>query len=318
MAAQLAAARIWRRLDPQRLTQSWDSGLARDLFLLVTAAQLNAATGADDYVAAALALQGVDDDPEGPFIPASLAGIASDGRSLSSLLYQALVGTRANMAQGVLTREAMDVGERQLQRMIDTQVADAGRIGDGTAGISRRKVRQYVRILMPPSCARCALLAGVVYSAERAFQRHPRCDCIHMPIGTPEAAKGLLFNVKDYFLNLSTAEQNRIFTNAGAQAIRDGADINQIVNARRGMSTAGGFLSRREGPELFGRNDLTVTHRGRVTSGDFTREGIARGFAKRAMERVGVNRRIMPETIYRLASDREEILRLLRRYGYIS
>jgi hypothetical protein len=203
--------------------------------------------------------------------------------------------------------------------MVDTQVTDAGRVGDGTAGISRRKVRQYVRILTPPSCARCAILAGVEYSMERAFQRHPRCDCIHMPIGTPEAAKGLLFNVKDYFLGLSTAEQNRIFTNAGAQAIRDGADVNQVVNARRGMSTAGGFLSRREGPELFGRNDLTVTHRGRVTSGGFTTEGITRhGFAGRRMMKEGITRRIMPETIYRIASDREEILRLLRRYGYIS
>lgn len=38
----------------------------------------------------------------------------------------------------------------------------------------------------------------------------------------------------DYFESLDRAEQDKIFTKAGAQAIRDRADINQVVNARRG------------------------------------------------------------------------------------
>ena len=37
---------------------------------------------------------------------------------------------------------------------------------------------------------------------------------------------------------LSPAEQGRVFTTAGAEAVRLGADISQVVNARRGMSTA--------------------------------------------------------------------------------
>ena len=48
-----------------------------------------------------------------------------------------------------------------------------------------------------------------------------------------------------------------------------------------------------------------------------TRESMtARGDAKRAMDGRGV--RLMPESIYKAADDRDDAIRLLRLYGYIT
>jgi hypothetical protein len=45
--------------------------------------------------------------------------------------------------------------------------------------------------------------------------------------------------LEDYFKQMPPALQDSTFTKAGAEAIRRGADINQVVNARQGMySTA--------------------------------------------------------------------------------
>jgi hypothetical protein len=93
---------------------------------------------------------------------------------------------------------------------------------------------------------------------------------------------------KLYFESLSGPEQDRIFTKVGAQAIRDGADIFQVVNARRtkaGMYTAGGL---------------------KYTTESTTKRGRKRG------------PRLMPESIYKIAgSDRAEAIRLLRFHGYL-
>ncbi|MFP3986887.1 hypothetical protein U9R90_05170 [Streptomyces sp. E11-3] len=100
---------------------------------------------------------------------------------------------------------------------------------------------------------------------------------------------------------------------AGAQAIRDGADITSIVNARRGMATA----------SAYGRR-LRATREGTTTRGAFYRSerarAIARGQAPADIGRAFRLRtpRLMPEEIYRLAESRDEAIRMLRRFGYIS
>lgn len=84
---------------------------------------------------------------------------------------------------------------------------------------------------------------------------------------------------------MSAAEQDRIFTKAGAEAIRLGADMAQVVNARSGMYTAEG-------------RSLTRT-------------------AARTRGRRGV--RLMPAQIIREAKgDRAVVQRLLKVHGYIS
>lgn len=63
------------------------------------------------------------------------------------------------------------------------------------------------------------------------------CDCRHIPC-TEDVADDLRTDPKAYFDSLSESEQSRIFTKSGAKAIRDGADMGRVVNARRGMSSS--------------------------------------------------------------------------------
>src|SRR5699024_7380691 len=98
----------------------------------------------------------------------------------------------------------------------------------------------YVRMVNPGACDRCIILAGKYYANNEGFLRHPNCYCFHVQTNPKAAeAEGLITDPYDYFSSMSEEEQNKRFTKAGAQAIRDGADINQVVNAREGMSYAG-------------------------------------------------------------------------------
>src|SRR5690606_25685747 len=130
-------------------------------------------------------------------------------------------------------RLAVREAGRWLERAASTALSDTARQGEVVA-MARRPVAGYVRMLVPPSCSRCALLAGKFYRFNDGFLRHPYCGCRHMPAS--EALAGdLALAARVYFDSLSEAEQRRVFTVAGAEAIRDGADIGRVVNARRGM-----------------------------------------------------------------------------------
>src|SRR5690606_30758410 len=103
-----------------------------------------------------------------------------------------------------------------------------------------------------------------------------RCDCVHIP-SRESVAGDITTSPRRIFESMDEAEQDRVFGKAGAQAIRDGADIARVVNARRGMYTAGGL---------------------RLTREATTRRGIGRPV------------RLMPEEIYRQANgNRGEALR---------
>jgi hypothetical protein len=282
--AQQAARKAWARLDAANLA-GWGV-LARPVLSAVTAAQYAAALDAGRYVAASLAAQGARAPAVAELVPAAFAGVASDGRSLVDLLDQPRIGVLIRIGEGQGVAQAMASGLAQLETIAVTQVQDAGRGGAGVAIAARPAVRGYVRHLRPPSCSRCAVLAGQFYRWNAGFLRHPRCDCRHVPVvgdGGPRA-----MSPREYFDSLSTADQNRIFTNAGAQAIRDGADLTAVVNARRGMYEAGGRK--------------------------FTRESTT----KRGVMRGSKSPRPMPETIYAQAGgDRDAAIRMLQESGYL-
>lgn len=118
-------------------------------------------------------------------------------------------------------------------------------------------------------------------------------------------------NPAEYFESLSAREQDRVFGPAGAEAIRSGADMNQVVNARRGMRSA----------QVGGRRVL-------VTSEGVTRRGWAYRYLAPSSSSPSVTvaryrrtapsrPRLMPETIRAIASDPAEYLRLLRVNGYL-
>jgi hypothetical protein len=244
------------------------------------------------------------------------------------------------IGQGASADEGLRAGRGLLATIVRSEVADAGRGAVGVGITGRRTIQGYVRVVQPPACARCVILAGKEYGWNKGFQRHPRCDCIHLPttlIARHQHRGGLhgdsfspttrpgssargFTDPRAYFQGLSRAEQDRVFTSAGAQAIRDGGDMGQIVNARRGMTTV----------DSYGRR-VAATTEGTTRRGYFYRQERARTeartgtrFARRGDVGRGLPRfqlrtpRLMPEEIYRLASDREDAIRMLRRFGYLT
>jgi hypothetical protein len=111
---------------------------------------------------------------------------------------------------------------------------------------------------------------------------------------------------------MSEQEQNKAFGKASAQAIRDGADIGQVVNARRGVATAAGPGGRRITYTTEGTTKRGLAGR---RMGDLAKQPGSRYRRTRSM-------RLMPETIYQEAArngwDRSEIVRQLERFGYIT
>lgn len=272
-------AKVWAAVDIDRVFASWRD-VADEAFVVVSAGQALAASTANDYVGASLAEQGVDPPAAGRIRPQAFAGVASDGRPLDSLLLAGPVNTYRALSRGASRAEARAAGMAELTMLADTQTADAGRAAVGVGIASTHRVG-YARQLSAGACARCAVLAGNYYEWNAGFLRHPHCRCTHIPVS--ENIRGdITTDARAYFESLDTDRQNRLFTNAGAEAIREGGDVGQVVNARRGMTAAG-----------------------------TTTEGTARRFG------ATTDARLMPERTYREAASRDEAIELLRRHGYI-
>lgn len=312
VAAVAALRRIWRRMG-RDFDPAWLSVGPRLLEVLDTA-QERVAAGALAYMPAVLAETGQRlHDPAYDVDPADLVGSAGDGRPTEGLLYGAVVNAKERVAAGATAAVAIERAGQFLSLVSATALSDTGRTAEKMAGHSRR-VTGYVRMLTPPSCGRCVILAGSWTSAQTAFRRHPGCDCRNIPMAE-DAANDVTTGVEGYLDSLDDRELAKALgSKANAQAYKDGADPIQIVNAyRSGVRPA-------------------QTFDGRIK---YTLEGTTRrGLAFRAMEAAGVtggtarrqvgdryftarNVRLMPETIYSRARNREEALQMLRDYGWI-
>lgn len=293
----LAARSTWSRLTLGDLDRSWQT-IGPRLLVLVAAAQRAAATAGVAYIDEALDEQGITVRAVADVDAAALVGVASDGRPLDSLLYQPIIDTKVRIANGAAAEVAASGAVSMLERIVATQVADAGRIATGI-GITARPRVGYVRMLVTPSCSRCVVLAGKYFKWNQGFQRHPLCDCRHIPT-TENVADDLTTDPRKAI----EAGQVTGLSKADTRAIvEDGADVGQVINAQRGLKAGG------------------------TTTEGTTR----RGFAARRMQEAGdtfkgartsryartTGARLTPEAIYREASSRDEALSLLRRYGYL-
>lgn len=285
--------RAWSRVDPDNVVESWAREASR-VFTPFVNLQLQAATLGATYAAAALIAQGIRTQAEAKVRPEALAGWASDGRPLESLLR-----APADVAEQMLDQtRAVEAGRVSATRIARTQIADASRVAAGIDRATRPRVG-WVRMLSPPSCDRCLILAGRFYRWSDGFDRHPNDDCISVPAA--EDRPGDLRTDPDAYLkSLSTAEQDRLLGKDNAQAWRDGADLNQIVNAKRGMATT-----------VDGVRTPVLTPEGlQATTTGTTNRALAG-------KRLRGKQRLVPESIYRIATDRADALRLLKLHGYV-
>lgn len=316
MATIAAARRAW-----QQMTSDFDTSWARvlpRLMLVLSAGQLAAARRGADYVPDVLDEQDIDAPAEAAFVPESLVGVASDGRPLDSLLYTSVIRAKQAAGTGLSPDRALRKGRDWLDMATQTQLADADRAAVETVMASRRKLGGYVRMVNLPACGRCIILAGAFYRWNEGFERHPGCDCRHI-LAQEDTADEVRTEPKKAFNAMTREEQDKAFTEAGAEAIRLGADPIQVINARRGMQTT----------VLHGRQAL-VTTEGITRRGEFGRQEAERGgafnavrvgrrgYIRNQVERRARRVRLMPETILEQAESRDDAIRLLKLYRYLA
>lgn len=323
----LATRRAWAQMRPAGDWEGeYEERVAPALLAVITAAQIAAAREADVYMADVL--NELDFGPvtePGVVVARGLAGVTGDGRPVDTLLATTVGRARAVEHQlrerllddaeaGTVTVRTPSSPEVQRQALLSAQafmdevaasiVADTARAAEEAAMAARPWVDGFIRYAEPGACSRCIVLTGKFFLFNEGFLRHPRCRCSHIPAPTDPEALRRLQSFETPMLRfeaLTEREQDEVFGAAGAQAIRDGADVARVVNARRGMARAQN-----------GR-PLRVNVNGRmvyVTTEATTRRGRTPTQVRGA--------RIMPESILEIAGqDADERIRLLKLHGFI-
>ncbi|WP_244983211.1 hypothetical protein [Bifidobacterium ruminantium] len=299
LLAVRAADKTWKGVDPRRVRDSWRQSNT-DFLALFATLQARAAADAMDASTLMLAEQGDYVQPDGIANPLAYgAGYAPSGIDLDSYFDIPVTHTLTAIKSGLDLSDALQAGRRTLRQMAMQALEDTSVSAMGVS-ITQRAGVGYVRVESPDCCPRCAILAGKYYRHNQGFLRHPKCHGRNIPCkGKDKAAKqGWITNPMDRFNAMGEEEQDRIFGHAYAQAIRDGADIYQVVNAHRGMRPVG---------------------RGRISM--TTSEGTSRYGWSRMIRQYQYgqqqHRRLTPEGIYSFNLPREQTIELLKREGYI-
>lgn len=256
----------------------------------------------------------------------SNAEIAGGGIALEARVERSAGVMKQAVSSGLAAPAVLQAGRAFVANVATTAVHDTARNVTWSRANTTKILNTYVRAVQPGACSRCIILAGKS-TGNITFRRHPMCRCYAIP--APENDDGAIAtDPQEFFDALSPEEQDRRFTKAGAEAIRQGADIGRVVNARAGAegikySRHGNpvhkFLDdyghprtgRRLQPRVIGtRPDgtpLTVYSTTELTG----RKG------RRAYKyREGI--RLMPEQIHKMAGGNTTRYRaLLAEYGYI-
>ena len=327
--------RLWSQMDLRDLNGSW-AQVAPRMVAQVNAAQMSAASLSAPYLNAIDRSYRYNPIPAS-ITPAAFSNVMEDGREVGPALFGGVTNTKTLIGRGMAPAMAFQVGANFVAVVASAALHSAAQNADRVLTIGKGYTR-YIRVVNGSACSRCAILAGM-YSAEEAFQRHISCQCGTAPIqmeGKAKTPAGFHDSPQAYFDSLSAAEQDRRFTVAGAQAIRDGADPIRIVNARRGANGIG--YSGHRGAPILDRSrrieKVTIGYRpngtairvyataeGSTVRGEFGRQELQTG---RAQMRAGARYvstarvRLMPESIIQIAGDNTALRQaFLRDAGYL-
>lgn len=193
---------------------------------------------AKPYTGRVLAETGQTAAATGALVTARFVRDAPDGRDMGSLVDQSMIVAKSAVANGATATRALETAGSWLTGTVLTVLADTRRQVYHADIIQRPAVGGYARMLNAPSCSRCVILAGKWFAWNAGFQRHPRCDCIHIP-ASESLGTDFRTDPQEYFDSLTVKQQDKTFTKQGARAIRDGADIQRVTNVHmRGLGTA--------------------------------------------------------------------------------
>ena len=311
-AAVAATSRLWRRMG-----SDFDASYAKfepSLLAVLFTAQERIADGALAYVPDVLAEVGDVPEPAYQSAGSRFVGVAGDGLPVASMAYGAVIQAKQGVAHGLEPGIALAKAGQFLNLAAGTMLSDTGRAAEKVSGGAHR-VKHWARMLNPPSCGRCVILAGRTTSHETAFLRHPGCDCRNVP-STEDTGDDVRTDPHAYLSGLSSAEQDRVLGSAAnGQAFRDGADMNQLINAYR---KSGAVRSGQINGRLVKYTREGTTRRGRayweMSQAQYVKDqGVFRDGSKYLRLK---SPRLMPETIYSIAKDQADAKRLLKLYGW--
>ncbi len=272
-----AVSREWAKVGDD-FTPGWDA--VRGGVTDVVQAGLRATTrSAAEYIPRLVSETGLAAPPTGGLQLGAFSETMPDGSEIATAFDAAPIRAKQAVAGGATSLRAREMAGAWLSSKVLTALADTRRNVVSVDLAQRPTITGYVRMLNGASCPRCTILAGKWFRWNEGFQRHPNCDCVHIPAKDQAwaEAEGFVSDPYEEFFSLSEDEQNRLYTEAGAQAIRDGGDIYRVVNInQRGL-------------------------------------GVSRQAA-----RYGTPMRMTPNDIYELKLSRAETIKVLEREGYIT
>lgn len=293
----------WGQIGPQFDT-GW-SLVGPSITATVLNTQRDLALRATGYIPAVLQATGQSAVAVANTNAEAFVGTTGAGYPVAESLVAATIAAKQAISAGATTPQALVSAGTWLQQAATTVFADTMR---GAEGVSRytRSVG-FIRMVHGGACGRCVVLAGRWYRTNAGFLRHPRCRCTSIP-ASEDVAGDWQTNPDEYFHSLTPEQQIKLMgSKANAQAILDGADIGRVINAYRktaGMSFAQVSPFKRE---TNGLKFSPVTKR----SASFKAANAARTNSSFS------GLRLMPESIYRTARNRDDALRLLRINGWI-
>lgn len=215
-------------------------GLRRQIIARLQLGRAASVHAAMPYTANVLGDTGQRGTPFGALVPSAFLEAEPNGMPVGTTLSATPIKAKNAMRAGATIAEALAAASSFIGGVALTMLADTRRDVYQADMVQRPRVSGYVRMLNPPSCSRCVVLAGKRFLWNQGFQRHPRCDCIHIP-AAESVAGDMTVDPYAYFKGLSEKDQSRYFGKIEAQAIRDGADISRVVNfGSRGLGTAAG------------------------------------------------------------------------------
>lgn len=316
-AAQLADIdRALARIEAQwsRIGAQFDTGwtlVGPSITATVLDAQRDVVLRATEFVPAVIQAAGQSATAAGTVNSEAFVGTTGAGYPVAESLAAATIIAKQAVSGGATVPQALVTAGTWLQQAVTTVLADTVRGAEGVERYTRNV--GYIRMVHGGACGRCVVLAGKWYRTNAGFLRHPRCRCTSIP-AAENLANDWQTNPEAYFHSLTPEQQIKLMgSKANAQAVLDGADIGRVVNAYR--KTAG--MSFAQASPIKTRSNF----RGGVDK--FTLEGTTRR-AGAAQQQAGLRRngplqaRLMPESIYRNAANREDALRQLKLYGWIA
>ena len=166
-----AVGQVWRRMGDD-FDPSW-AAIRPEMLSMVELGRAAAVNQALGYTAAVLAETNQVDSAVGELAAGAFLSSAPDGRSVGGLLDEAIIGAKVAVGNGATAADALAQSGRWLSMVSLTLLADTRREVYAADIVQRRTVAGYTRMLNPPSCARCIILAGRWYRWNAGFARHP-------------------------------------------------------------------------------------------------------------------------------------------------